>query len=262
MISRDHAPAHPSRLKGLSQRLLKAAKASGNDHRKRWIAGLQLGSHLRQHRHQVVQFLRPGGGQEQQQAAIALEPQLPAGFAAAQRISRQIHQGMAHPGDRRAMGLIEGGLIGKDRQDAIGELQQAGGAAVVHAPGPFLGSDVIGDGHLGKLAAQALAQTHVGAHVVDQHHRIRRPLQQLAVHPGLQLQGWQHLGQVLQQPNRTQRGCVSKELSASGLHAGAAEGQHLQRDPARCGLTVQRLHQQAALQITRHLTGADQHAHH
>ena len=45
---------------------------------------------------------------------------------------------------------------------------------------------------------QALTQTHVGTHVVDQHHRIRRPLLQFAVHPGLQLQGWQHLGEVLQ----------------------------------------------------------------
>ena len=232
MISGNDSPAHPSSLEGLGQGLLKTAEASWNDHSQIRISGLQLGRHLGQHRHQIVQLLRPGGRQQQQQATFGSKTQLLAPFAAAQLMSRQIHQGMAHPGDRRSMGLIKRGLIGKDRQDAIGELQQAGGAAIVHAPGPFLGSDVIGDGHLGELSPQALTQTHVGAHVVNQHHGIRWPLQQLAVHPGLQLQGWQHLGQMLQKTNRTQRGGVSKKLSASSLHARATEGQHLQRDPA------------------------------
>ena len=169
---------------------------------------------------------------------------------------------MAHPGHLGATGAVEAGLLREDRQDAVGEADQAGGATVADAERPLLRGDVVGDRHPGQAAADAAAQAHVGAHVVDQHHPIGGGGRQPAVHAPLQPQGGQNQWDRLPQADRPHRRRVGQQAGAGPLHARAPQGGDLQRQPALIGFGPQGLHQQAPLQITGHLAGADQQALH
>ena len=169
---------------------------------------------------------------------------------------------MTNPGDLRTMGCIEGCFLGEDRQDAIGKRQKAARAVVIHAPSPFLWGDVVGDRHLRQFAAQTLAQTHIGAHVVNQHHCIGRPGTELLIDTRLQLQRRHDLGKMLQQTDRTQWSRIGKQFRTGCMHPWSPQGQHLEIEAPQASLAMKSLNQKASLKITRHLTGADQHTHH
>ena len=169
---------------------------------------------------------------------------------------------MAHPGDGGTMGSIEAGLLRKDRQDPIGEADQPGGAAIAEAPGPLLWSDVIDDRQLRIAPPQPQSEIHIGAHVINQHRPIGWMAFQPAPQPGLQLQGGEHQGQSLQQADRPHAHGVGQQLGAGLAHAIATQGHHLQGQLPLGRLRMQGTDQQGSLQITGHLTGAHQQAHH
>ncbi len=125
---------------------------------------------------------------------------------------------MSHPGDISASTGIELGFFRKNRQDAICELQQTFGASFANAPSPFLGSDVISNWHMRQTGSEAVAQTHVGAHVIDQHHTIGGALLQHQVDSGLQSNRGHNQREGFPQANRAHRRGISKQLSSSSLH--------------------------------------------
>ena len=239
-----------------------ALQSRRHEHLEAGPAALELSRRRHHRRQQVAQFLGAGGGQEQEHRGRGGQLQAPSGLLPLRTMVDGVDQGMAHPGDGGPMGGIEPRLFREDRQDAVGEADQAGGAAVPHPPGPLLGSDVIGDRHPRIAALEAKPQIDVGPHVVDQHHAIGRVIGQPAPQPGLQLQGGQHQGQRLPEADGPEAGGVGQQLGTGGLHPPAAQGHHLQGKVATVGLKVQGPDQQAALQITGHLTGAHQQAHH
>ena len=112
------------------------------------------------------------------------------------------------------------------------------------------------------LMPQLASQTHIGAHVIDQHHGIERPVPQQPIHPGLQLQGGQDQRHGLPQTDRTHRGRVRQQLSTSSLHPRSAQSQQLKVKAPSLSLPLQGRDQQAALQVTGNLSGADQQSQH
>ena len=169
---------------------------------------------------------------------------------------------MAHPAHIRTAGGIELGLCREDRQDPVGEVQQTGGAAIAKAPGPLLGSDVIRDRQLRLLAPQPCAQAHIGPDVVDQHHPIKGLFLQQRIHPGLQPQRGKNQRNGLPKADGPHRCGVGDQHRTRRLHARATQGQHLQLKPPPFRLQPQGANQQAALQITGDLPGADQQPNH
>ena len=169
---------------------------------------------------------------------------------------------MSDPGDISATAGIELSFRREDGQDAVGEAEQLRGAAIPEPPGPFLGSDVIGDRQVGLLPPQLATQPHIGADVIDQHQAIQALVLKQTIHPGLQAQGRQDQRQGFPQADRSHRSRIRQQFRPRSFHPRPAEGQNLQRQAPPLGFLMQGTDQQAALQITGDLAGADQQPHH
>ena len=254
--------AHTGFLQRCSQGSFELRKPSGQQHLKIRVALLQQGCRLGQRGHQVTQLLGARGRQQQQHRRFRIQTQLTAGAGAIGQVLEAVQQGMAHPAHIRTAGGIELGLCREDRQDPVGEVQQTGGAAIAKAPGPLLGSDVIRDRQLRLLAPQPCAQAHIGPDVVDQHHPIKGLFLQKRIHPGLQPQRGKNQRNGLPKADGPHRCGVGDQHRTRRLHARATQGQHLQLKPPPFRLQPQGANQQAALQITGDLPGADQQPNH
>ena len=259
---RDDGGAHPS-LGELQRKLgLKPRKPCRYNHLKGGVKLLQLGGGFHDVGQHEAQLLPPRGRHQQEHRGVLLQPQELAGGRPAGHLANGVEQGMAHVGDVCTAAPIKAGLLLEDRQDLIRKADQVGAALGTEFEGPLLGSDVIGDRHLGKLALEAQPQAHVWAHVIDQHHPIRRLPFKPTLQPALQPQGGQHKGDGLQQANGPHPGGIGQQNSPRPLHPLATKGYHLQDQTTALGLRVECFDQKGTLEVPRHLARADQQTQH